>query len=459
MEKVFKNILETVGRTPIVRLNKVVPQAPHKFYAKVEYFNPGGSIKDRMAIHIIEEAEKRKEIKPGGTIIEATSGNTGMGLALVAAVKGYKSIFVMPDKMSEEKINMLRGFGARVIITPTAVAPEDPRSHYSVAKKLLEITPNAYLANQYDNPDNPEIHYRTTGPEIWEQMDGRVDILVGGLGTGGTLSGTAKYLKEKNPKIKIVGSDPIGSILHDLFYFKEVRHKPQPYKVEGIGEDMLPLNVHFNVMDDFVQVDDKESFLMCRDLLSKEGLFVGPSSGNALVGAMKYAAKIKEPKNIVVILPDSGNRYLSKAFNDVWMKENGFLDSPLQLKRVADLIQELRPTSNLISVHNTASVFDVIQLLRDKGISQVPVFSDDDKTLVGLIDEGDLLFPLASGLIKPSDSIISFIKGTILYVDWDEPLQKLAEMFGKGYVALVEAPDEKLHIITKIDLIEYLGAK
>ena len=456
MGKIFRDVLETVGNTPLVKLNRVVPSGNHQYLAKVEFFNPGGSIKDRIAVAIVEEAEKRGELKPGGTIVEATSGNTGMGLALVAAVRGYKAIFVMPDKMSEEKINMLRGFGAKVIITPTAVEPEDPRSHYSVAKKLVEITPNAFLANQYHNPDNPAVHYQTTGPEIWEQTDGKVDIVVGGAGTGGTISGIGRFLKEKKKDVKIVVVDPVGSILFDLFYSGKVLEKPRPYKIEGIGEDMLPKNMHFDVVDDFVRIEDRESFIMCRDLLSKEGLFVGPSAGAAVVGAVKYAKQFKEPKNVVVILPDSGGRYLSKAFNDAWMKENGFIESPMQLKTVGDLIQELNPSAKIISVKNTAKIIDVIHLLKERSISQVPVFSDSGE-LVGLIDEGDLLLPLANGTLNPQDSIISFIKGTILFVDWDEPLARLADMFSKGYVALVRDKSQRMHIVTKIDLIDYLG--
>jgi len=455
----YNNILETVGHTPIVRLNRCVPQNQHNFYAKVEFFNPGGSIKDRIAVSLVAAAEKRGELNPGGTIIEATSGNTGVGLALVAAVKGYKAVFVMPDKMSQEKIDTLRGFGAKVIITPTSVSPEDPRSHYSVAKKLREITPNSFLANQFENPDNPQTHYETTGPEIWEQTGGSVDIFVGGAGTGGTLSGASRFLKEKKPSVKTICVDPVGSILHDLFYYKELRTPPAPYKMEGIGEDMLPKNVHFEVMDDFVQIEDKEAFLMCRDLLSKEGLFVGPSSGAAVVGAVKYSQQFKEPKNFVIILPDSGNRYLSKAFNDAWMKEVGFLDSPLQLKTVSDLVRETKSEQNIISVTNSAKVMDVIELLKKYGISQVPVFSEDKKELIGLIDESDLLFPLASGHIKAEDPVLNFIKGSILFVDWDDKLQKLAELFAKGYVALVKSPRGEMSLVTKIDLIDYLGGK
>ncbi|MBS1968975.1 MAG: cysteine synthase family protein [Bdellovibrionales bacterium] len=320
-----KSILETVGHTPIVQLKKIFPNSKHNFFAKVEYLNPGGSIKDRVAIAMIEEAEKRGDLKPGGTIIEATSGNTGVGLALVGAVKGYKCIFTMPEKMSEEKRAILRAYGARVIITPTSAAPEDPMSHYSVAQKLADTIPGAFLVNQFHNPDNPKRHYETTGPEIWEQMEGKVDMLVGGAGTGGTLSGCAKFLKEKNPHAKVICADPIGSILYDLYYHNRVVDPPGSYKVEGVGEDMLPGNVHLKLYDGFIKVSDQEAFDITRELVAKEGLLVGPSSGLALVGAAKAAEKLEKPSNIVVIFPDSGRAYLSKAFNDQWMVENGLM--------------------------------------------------------------------------------------------------------------------------------------
>lgn len=325
MAKYFKNILETVGHTPMVQLQKIFPNSKHNFFAKVEYLNPGGSIKDRVAIAMIEEAEKRGDLKPGGTIIEATSGNTGVGLALVGAVKGYKCIFTMPEKMSEEKRAILRAYGARVIITPTSAAPEDPMSHYSVAQKLADTIPGAFLVNQFHNPDNPERHYKTTGPEIWEQMEGKVDMLVGGAGTGGTLSGCAKFLKEKNPNAKVICADPIGSILYDLYYHNKIVDPPGSYKVEGVGEDMLPGNVHLKLYDGFIKVSDQEAFDLTRELVAKEGLLVGPSSGLALVGAVKAAEKFEKPANIVVIFPDSGRAYLSKAFNDQWMVDNGLL--------------------------------------------------------------------------------------------------------------------------------------
>lgn len=325
MAKTYNSIVETIGNTPIIKLKTIPANSIHEYYVKLEYFNPGGSLKDRIAVALIEGAEKRGELKPGGTIVEATSGNTGLGLAFVAASKGYKCIFVMPDKISEEKRAILSAFGAKVLITPTGVEPTDPRYYVNVAKKIADNTKNCFYANQYHNIDNRERHYKSTGPEIWSQMDGQLDIFVAGAGTGGTISGVGRFLKEKNPNVKIVCADPVGSILYDLFYHKKVIDPPASYKVEGVGEDFLPENVELKYMDDFVKVNDKESFLMTRELIQKESLCVGPSSAMCLVGAIKYAEKIKEKKKILVILPDSGKAYLSKVFNDKWMIDNGFL--------------------------------------------------------------------------------------------------------------------------------------
>lgn len=459
MAKYNESILELVGHTPMLKLNKVVPpNSKHNYFVKCEFLNPAGSIKDRIALAIIEEAEKRGELKPGGTIIEATSGNTGVGLGFIAAVKGYKSIFVMPSKMSKEKVDTLRAYGSKVILTPTGVEPDDPRSHYSVAKKLVEVTPNSFYANQFFNADNIEKHYRTTGPEIWEQLDGKVDCVVSGAGTGGTISGVGKYIKEKNPNAKVVLVDPPGSILFDMFHHGHIKSPPASYQVEGIGEDMVPGNTKFEYMDDAIYVDDKTSFMMARDLLKKEGVYVGGSSGTNVAGAIAWAEEnLKEPSNIVTFLCDSGNRYLSKQFNDDWMKENGFLDSPMQSKSIADLIRTLRPLSDqeLVAVTTSNTVMDVITLLKKHRFSQLPVMDNGD--VIGLIDETDLLMPLASGEIKPTDSIINFVKDNIIFLDKDEKLQKLADLFQAGYVALVYDDTKKLHVITKIDLIDYLS--
>lgn len=325
MKNVFNNLLEAVGNTPLIKLNKVTADSRHTFWAKLETMNPGGSVKDRIAIEIVEAAEKRGDLRPGGTIVEATSGNTGLGLAMVAAIKGYKCVFVMPDKISEEKRAILRAYGAEVIITPTGVEPDDPRSHYSVTARMTKEIPGAFCTNQYHNPDNVTRHYKTTGPELWDQLGEKLDVFVAGAGTGGTISGVGKYLKEKNPKVQIVLADPIGSILYDLYYHKKVMTPAAPYKVEGVGEDMLPDNVHFDVMDAVVQVTDKQSFQMTRRLTAEEGMCVGPSAAMALEAAIEFSKKLEKPANIVVLFPDSGRAYLSKAFNDQWMKENGFL--------------------------------------------------------------------------------------------------------------------------------------
>lgn len=327
--QIYSDILQTIGSTPLVKLNHITKDSPHQFYAKVEYFNPGGSVKDRISLSIIEGAEKRGELKPGGTLVEATSGNTGIGLALVAAVKGYKCIFVLPAKMSEEKRAILRAYGARVVITPIGVDPEHPLSHYSVAKriaaKLKEKTGNCFYTNQYHNVDNINAHYQVTGPELWKQTNGEIDVYAAGVGTGGTLSGVAKYLKEKNPNIKVICTDPYGSILNDLYTHGKVVTPPAAYQVEGIGEDMLPDNCKLNLFDGFINVNDKDAFAMTRRLVAEEGLLVGPSAGLILHGAIEYAKTLKKPSKIVVVMPDSGRAYISKAFNDKWMVDQGLL--------------------------------------------------------------------------------------------------------------------------------------
>lgn len=452
--KRVNSILDTVGKTPIVKLHHVVPNGPHTFWAKIEYMNPGLSVKDRIAVAIIEDAEKKGLLKPGSTIIEATSGNTGLGLAMVSAVKGYKSIFVMPDKISEEKRAILRAYGAKVIITPTAVEPNDPRSYYSVAQKLVDITPNSFYANQYHNNINPMAHYQTTGPEIWEQMEGNVDIVVGGAGTGGTVSGIARYLKEQNPHIKVVCADPRGSILSDNFYFKETRTPAHSYKIEGIGEDIIPSNVHFNLLDDFITVDDAPAFHKCRELTSKEGLCVGPSSAAALVAAIEYSKKLTKPSQIVIIFPDSGRSYLSKAFNDEWLKENDFLPSPLKMHSVEELLKDRSGPHKLISATVDETVHQVVSKLKEFGISQIPVRTDGN--IVGIINEKDLLFSLSSGQMQPHEPIIHLVKGSVIEVSLNDPLSRISELFQKGYVAMVKDKSGDYNIVTRIDLLDFL---
>src|SRR4030066_181900 len=322
--KYHNDILGTIGNTPLVRLNKVAKGIKPTVLAKIEFFNPGGSVKDRMAIYMGEEAVRKGLLRRAGTIVEPTSGNTGVGLAIAAALKDYRAIFTIPDKMSREKIDLLRAYGAEVVICPTAVPPDSPESYYEVAKRIVSETPNSYLVNQYHNQDNVEAHYRTTGPEIWEETQGKIDYLVAGAGTGGALSGAGKFLKEKKPGLKVIGVDPIGSIYHDWFRYKRVIES-HVYMVEGIGEDMLCETMHFDVMDDIIQVSDRDSFLMARRLVREEGILAGGSSGSAVCAALKVCEDLPEDKVVVVLLPDTGRNYMSKIFNDDWMKEKEFL--------------------------------------------------------------------------------------------------------------------------------------
>ena len=326
---IHDSIIDVIGSTPLVKLNKVTDGLDLTIAAKVEYLNPGQSVKDRIAVKMIDDAEEKGLIKPGGTIIEGTSGNTGMGLALVAAVRGYKCIFTTTDKQSKEKVDLLRALGAEVQVCPTNVEPEDPRSYYSVAKRLSEEIPNSYYPNQYDNLSNMQAHYETTGPEIWEQTEGKITHYVAGIGTGGTITGTAKYLKEKNPEIKVIGVDSVGSVYKHYFETGEFsKDEIKPYLTEGIGEDLIPANVDFDYIDDVVQVNDKNALNMTRTVAKQEGLFIGGSCGAAVFGALEYAQKVRPGKDalMVVILPDSGTRYVSKIYNDDWMRKNNFLD-------------------------------------------------------------------------------------------------------------------------------------
>jgi len=453
MAEFFQNILEAIGNTPIVKLNQVTRGVPGELYAKCEFMNPGGSIKDRIGFHMVEVAEAEGKIKPGGTIVEATSGNTGMGLAIAAAIKGYRTVFVMPDKMSEEKRQNLRAFGARVVMTPSGVPPESPYSHYNVAARIASETPNAFFMNQYENLSNRETHLTTTGPEIWRQTEGKIDAVVAGMGTCGTITGLGKFFKSKNPKIKIIGVDPKGSILKDLF---ETGKMPQAvgYKIEGIGEDKVPANLDFSVIDEIVRVEDKESMLMTRALLTKEGIFAGTSCGAAVVGALRYMSSVADPGRVLVILPDSGNRYLSKVYNDAWMMENSFLDKKAT-NTVGDLIRLIHKTPRIVSAKSEDTVEKVVKVMRTEGISQIPVMQNNE--IIGLVSETDLLRPLFAQEIRPSDSVQKLVKSDFALVEDSDPISRLNDVFSAGKVAIVPEAGLPKFVLTKIDLISFLS--
>jgi cystathionine beta-synthase len=384
------DILEAIGRTPLIKLNRLPRGFKAQVYAKCDYLNPGGSVKDRIGISMVEDAEKRGLLKPGGTIIEGTSGNTGMGLALAAIIKGYKAIFTINDKQSKEKIDLLKAMGAEVIVCPTAVEPEDPRSYTSVARKLAKEIPNSFYANQYDNPANPAIHVATTGPEIWEDSEGKITHFIAGMGTGGTITGIGRFLKKQNPEVKIIGVDPVGSILYDFFHTGSTA-KAETYKVEGIGEDFLPKALDFSVIDDIVQVNDKDSFLWARKLARMEAIFAGGSAGTAIAGAMKVLPCLTEKDFVVIFIPDTGMRYLSKVYNDEWMRDNRYFESGLPLT-AADIVQAKAAMGlprELVKLAPSDSLDKALDRMQTHDFSQLPVFEDD--TPVGALYEDDVL--------------------------------------------------------------------
>jgi len=459
--RVFNNILGAIGHTPLVRLGRIAHDLPCPLYAKLEFMNPGGSIKDRVGAYIIEGAEKRGELVPGGTIVEATSGNTGVGLAIAAALKGYKTIFVMPDKMSNEKILHLRAYGSKVVITPTAVAPDDPRSYYEVAKRFVRETPNAILANQYHNPDNPKTHEMTTGPEIWEQTEGRVTDVIIGMGTGGTISGVGRYLKSKNPNIKIIGVDIEGSILTEIWQNKGTIPEgayPKTYKVEGIGEDFLPSATDLSVVDWIERAGDRESFLWARQLVRQEGIFAGGSSGSALAGAVKYCRKLTADRLAVVIFPDSGSRYLSKFYDDKWMREFGFLSMEFGEMTLGDLLLA-KPIKTLRTAALGDSIRKVVTVMRQHGVSQMPIVGADG-TLVGLIEEVDLLNHMLEKHVHSHDEAIdALVQNAGAVFPPETSLEESMPSLTAGYALIVVENSKPVGILTKIDVLDYVAGK
>ncbi len=452
----LENILEAVGHTPLVRLSRVARGVKPLLLAKVESLNPGGSIKDRIGLKMLEEAEQQGLLAPGGTVIEPTSGNTGVGLAIAAALKGYRMICVMPDKMSQDKIALLRAYGADVVITPTAVPRESPQSYYSVADRLTREIPGAFQPNQYFNPANPRAHYETTGPELWEQTDGRIDILVAGMGTGGTITGAGRYLKERKPSLQIIGADPIGSI-----YYSRDPSSLKTYKIEGIGEDFYPSTMDLSLVDRIVPVSDKDSFLMARRITREEGILVGGSSGSAMVAALEVAREIDDPNVVmVVILPDTGRNYLSKIYNDDWMRQNGFLEQ-FPARTVREVLRRYsRSFPNVVTIASRESVGAAIDRMQEYGISQMPVIEDGDlgsiSDIVGSIQERTLL----DRVYRDPDLIQSAVGAAMdrpfPVVRADADVDQAFDLLLGGAPALVVAEGDKpVGVVTKLDLLEF----
>ena len=451
--KISKNVLETIGNTPLIRLNKVVEGIKATVLAKVETFNPGHSIKDRMAVQMIDDAEASGKLVPGGTIIECTSGNTGMGIAIIAAVRGYKCIFTTSDKQSKEKIDMLKALGAEVIVCPTNVEPTDPRSYYSVAERLSKQIPHSYWCNQYDNLSNTKAHYQTTGPEIWDQTDGKITHLVVGVGTGGTVSGVSKYLKEKNPNIKVWGIDTYGSVFkkyHETGVFDE--KEIYPYITEGIGEDILPKNVDFTLIDHFEKVSDADGALAARRLAREEGLLMGYSAGSALAGLLQMKDKLTANDVVVIIFHDHGSRYVGKIYNDDWMRERGFIDKELMVRDI------LKANANrqLITVSANDKVRHALQLMKEYDISQIPVMKEEE--IVGSLSENTILtFILENPMNHAEKPVADIMDDPFPMVTEDLPISKLNKYITKKIPAVM-AKDKagNIHILTKYDILQMI---
>lgn len=445
-----KNILETIGNTPLVQLNNIVKELPCKVLAKVEYFNPGHSCKDRMALKMVEDAEADGRLKPGGTIIEGTSGNTGMGLALAAIIKGYKLICVITDKQSKEKMDILRAVGAKVVVCPTDVEPDDPRSYYSVSKRLAEETPNAWYVNQYDNPSNAQANYEQTGPEIWNQTEGKVTHFIVGVGTGGTISGVGKYLKEQNPNVKVWGVDTYGSVFkkyHETGIFDE--NEVYSYVTEGIGEDILPKNVDFSVIDHFTKVTDKDAAVYTRRLALEEGVFVGMSSGSAIKGLLQMKDELKPDDVVVVLFHDSGSRYVGKIFNDDWMRERGYLEE--EIVTAEDLIKN-HIDKPLVVARTEELVSHALDRIRKFKISQIPVI--DKEGFVGSVEDSDLFAAYMENSDIAEKPIHEIMGKAYPIVNRKAKVEEVSKLITKeNNAVLVDLGNGKYHIITKYDII------
>jgi cystathionine beta-synthase len=452
------NILDAIGRTPLVRLNRINQGLKAQIYVKADYINPGGSVKDRIGITMIDEAEKKGLLKPGGTIIEGTSGNTGMGLALVAAVRGYKMVFTITDKQSKEKIDLLKALGAEVIVCPTAVEPDDPRSYYSVAKKLAREMPNSFYPNQYDNPMNPEAHYLTTGPEIWEDSEGKITHFICGVGTGGTITGVGKYLKEKNPKIQIIAVDPIGSLYYEKKKLGTVG-KAGTYVVEGIGEDFFPTTMNLDILDDIVQVNDEECFVVARRLVKMEGLFTGGSGGGCISATLKIAKDLGPEAFVVAFLPDTGMRYLSKVYNDEWMRERGYADTVVKITaaEVVNAKHKAGKTRELIIARPYQTVFHALKTMQEQDISQVPVF--EENLSIGTIYEDQILHLALQGKDLRKLVVREVMSKPMPQVPRTAPVERVTQILSNENPAVfVEMGDSRFEILTKYDLMSTVAS-
>jgi cystathionine beta-synthase len=447
-----ESILDTIGQTPLVKLNRLAEGLRPLLLAKLEFFNPGGSVKDRIGIRMVEAAEADGRLKPGGTIIENTSGNTGLGLAIAAAIKGYRCIFTMPDKMSQAKVDLLRAFGAEVVITPTAVEPDDPRSYYSVARRLAEEVPNSFYPNQYDNQVNPLAHYETTGPEIWEQTDGRVTYLVAGMGTGGTITGAGRFLKERNPLVKVIGADPAGSLYYEKFHSGTVG-RAHTYLVEGIGEDFFPTTMDLSVCDDVIQVSDRESFAAARKLARLEGIFSGGSAGTALHAALQVAAGCAPEDLIVVLIPDWGEHYLSKVYNDEWMRSNQMLEPARQA--ASTVLGAVKPRSReLITVEPTSLVFEAITLMKQHDVSQLPVVENGN--IVGSVREDQIVELFLQHADTKNTAVKDVMGPAFPIVPAEADIDEVSKLLNRETPAVLVQTADGLDILSRFDLITYM---